>query len=101
MLSFVNADLSHFDNLDVQFLKKVQPRSRKSGFIKNNIKHVDYMSIDVQGHEMETIQGIDFNAVRINVLTIEKIPDFNRSYGRPYSSGLHEKKADTNYMREY
>jgi hypothetical protein len=29
------------------------------------------MSMDIEGHELNALKGIDFNKVRINVLTIE------------------------------
>lgn len=49
----------------------VQTRMLKNVFKEENITYIDYMSIDVEGHELNVIKGIDFNVVRINVLTIE------------------------------
>lgn len=49
----------------------VQTRMLKNIFEEENITHIDYMSIDVEGHELNVIKGIDFNKVKINVLTIE------------------------------
>ena len=57
------------------------------------------MSIDIEGHEMEAIQGIDSNAVRINVLTIENIPDFNRNYGDPTLQDFMKKSVYKLYAR--
>lgn len=32
---------------------------------------IDYASVDVEGHELAVLEGIDWNAVKINVLSIE------------------------------
>ncbi|KAB7887412.1 hypothetical protein GBG19_10665 [Poseidonibacter ostreae] len=42
---------------------------------------IDYLSLDVEGHELNVLKGIDFNNVRINVLTIENNPPSNNIYG--------------------
>jgi hypothetical protein len=39
------------------------------------------MSIDVEGHELNVIKGIDFDNVRINVLSIENCSLPNSVYG--------------------
>jgi FkbM family methyltransferase len=41
---------------------------------KYGIKKIDYLSLDVEGHELNVLKGIDFQKVRINVLTIENNP---------------------------
>lgn len=46
----------------ITFMKLVQ---------KNNIKNIDYVSIDVEGYEMEVLKGIDFDSVTIKVLGVE------------------------------
>tara|TARA_R110002111_G_scaffold149533_12_gene216494 strand:+ start:368 stop:1180 length:813 start_codon:yes stop_codon:yes gene_type:complete len=48
----------------------------KTKLLKNildaeNITLIDYMSIDVEGHELNVLQGIDFKRVKVNVITIE------------------------------
>jgi len=57
----------NYESVDIT----VKTRLIKNVFNENNIKHIDYMSIDVEGHELNVIKGIDFSRVRINVLTIE------------------------------
>lgn len=49
----------------------VKTRPLKEVFKEENITIIDYMSIDVEGHEMQVLKGIDFSGVKINVLTIE------------------------------
>ena len=36
-----------------------------------DVKHVDYFSLDVEGTELEILETIDWQAVQIDVLTIE------------------------------
>ena len=45
----------------------------KTIFEKEGITHIDYMSIDIEGHELQALQGINFNKIKINVLTIENM----------------------------
>jgi FkbM family methyltransferase len=49
----------------------VKTRPLKDVFKEENMTLIDYMSIDVEGHEIQVLKGIDFNEVKINVLTIE------------------------------
>jgi len=49
----------------------VKTKVLKDILIKNNITHINYMSIDVEGHELNVLHGIDFKTVQIDVLTIE------------------------------
>ena len=38
---------------------------------KNRVQVVDFLSLDVEGHEMMTLQGIDWTKTHINVMSIE------------------------------
>lgn len=38
---------------------------------RDNMWNLDYLSLDVEGHELEVLQGIDWDRIKINVLTIE------------------------------
>lgn len=40
-------------------------------FIRYNITAVDYFSLDVEGHELHVLKGIDWDTVVVNVLTVE------------------------------
>ena len=39
------------------------------------ITHVDFLSLDVEGHELEVLKTIDFSKVTIDVITVEN--DYN------------------------
>jgi FkbM family methyltransferase len=49
----------------------MKKRSLASILKERNITHVDFVSIDVEGFEMEVLQGINFNAVNIDTFIIE------------------------------
>lgn len=80
MLSFVketrNVDYG-YETEEIQVKTKVF----KDILEEENIKHIDYLSLDVEGHELNVLKGIDFNKVRINVLTIENNPPSCVIYG--------------------
>ncbi len=44
----------------------------------NNIEKIDYLSIDVEGYEMNVLESIDFNTVNIKVIGIENDLGFNK-----------------------
>jgi FkbM family methyltransferase len=45
--------------------------SLKQLFSHYNVRHVDYLSLDVEGYEENAIFGVDFSKVQIDVITIE------------------------------
>jgi FkbM family methyltransferase len=59
----------------------VQTRIFRDVCKEEGIAHIDYMSIDVEGHELNVLKGIDFDEVKINVLTIENNSEPNRVNG--------------------
>lgn len=38
---------------------------------RSNVKVVDFLSLDIEGHELRTLQGVDWDNVRINVIVAE------------------------------
>jgi FkbM family methyltransferase len=36
-----------------------------------NIKHIDYLSLDTEGGELDILRSIDFNTYKIDVITVE------------------------------
>lgn len=38
---------------------------------RGNIETVDYLSLDVEGHEVQVLKGVDWSRTKINVMTIE------------------------------
>ena len=82
-LSYVNDTFQHEHVIGNQAKEEivVQGRPIKDVLAENNIKHIDYMSMDIEGHELQALKGIDFDAVRINVLTVENHFGDNWNYG--------------------
>lgn len=80
MLSFIQEtrDIDYgYETEEIQ----VQTKLFKDVMEKENIKKIDYLSLDVEGHELNVLNGVDFDKVRINVLTIENNPSCCSIYG--------------------
>lgn len=80
MLSFVKETRDVKYDYETQEIE-VQTKIFKDVIEKENIKVVDYLSLDVEGHELNVLKGIDFDKVRINVLTIENNSPCCITYG--------------------
>lgn len=39
--------------------------------VRNNVLHIDYMSIDIEDAEIFAFRGIDFSIIDIDVITVE------------------------------
>lgn len=80
MLSFVketrNVDYG-YETEEIQ----VKTEILKDILEQAHITHIDYLSLDVEGHELNVLKGIDFDKVKINVLTIENNPPSCSIYG--------------------
>ena len=44
--------------------------------IENNLQNLDYLSIDVEGYEMEVLKSIDFNKINIELICLENNSGF-------------------------
>ncbi len=53
--------------------KKIKTRKLMSVIKKYKLYNIDFMNIDIEGHELEVIKTIDFKKIRINYLCIEMI----------------------------
>ena len=52
----------------------VRARTLQSCLDESNLTHVDFLSLDVEGYELEVLNGIDWNKTRIYCLLIEFNP---------------------------
>ncbi len=80
MLSFVKETgevESDFETDEIQ----VQTKIFRKVMEDESITHIDYLSLDVEGHELNVLKGIDFTKIKINVLTIENNPPSCILYG--------------------
>ena len=76
---------------------------------RNNVKTIDYMSLDVEGHELEVLKGVNWDKTIINVMTIEissgnleDISDFiiPKGYKRHYPDLDDEKSKKLGLLNE-
>jgi FkbM family methyltransferase len=54
----------------------------------SGVKIVDYLSIDVEGAELEVLRGIDFERVQVNVIGVEHNHKFSEIYDLLTTSGF-------------
>jgi len=74
-----NFDMRHFYRLhrenqlmgSTTEVIKVKTKKLETILDENNIKHINYLSIDVEGAEFEVIKSINFNKVFIDVIGFE------------------------------
>ena len=86
--------------------KKIQTQDINSVLEKFNLKKIDFMNLDVEGHEIEILSTIDFKKIIINFLCVEMINHNEDSVekGKKIHSYLTEneyelvKKYDFNYI---
>jgi FkbM family methyltransferase len=56
---------------DVIEKKNIEVKTLATIMNENNITHVDYLSIDVEGAELQVLEGIDFKNHNIDVISLE------------------------------
>jgi len=68
----------------------------------NAPKVIDFFSLDVEGNELEVLQGIDFSRYQIRWLLVES-RDIGRisEYLKPYKYSMKKKLASCDYLFEY
>lgn len=72
-------DKRHFQRLErenkqmgsITKIIKVNTKKLETILDENNIKHINYLSIDVEGAEFEVIKSINFNKVYIDIIGFE------------------------------
>lgn len=79
------------------------PSVRFNNIIKKyGVSHIDFLSLDTEGSELEILKSIDFDAVTIDIMTVENnfnepyIREFLESKGFVFITHLH---VDDIYMR--
>lgn len=88
MLSGIRAHIENMDRVDnlstvghlEQRLVTVPCYRVDSVLDESGIRTVDYLSIDVEGAELQVLQGIDFTRVQVNVIGVEASPCFPEVY---------------------
>lgn len=91
VLSGINIE----DDSDIYRTYEVTQRRLGDVLKENNIKTVDYMSLDVEGYEMPVLRGIDWENSRIRCMTVE-----NNDVGEK-NQELHEFLTQKGYVLVY
>lgn len=75
--AFSGIDTAKYYTKDISAVTtyKVKQRTLANILKEKEIKHVDFVSIDVEGYEMNVLKGIDFEAVDITCFCIENNRD--------------------------
>jgi FkbM family methyltransferase len=50
---------------------KVPSKTLNSVLHENNVKNVDYLSIDTEGHEFNVIQSLDLEKYKVKIISVE------------------------------
>lgn len=69
---------------------------------RGNIRVVDYMSLDVEGHEVDVLMGFDWSRTRVNVMSIEVSGDSLKGIEKLMNRigyKRHIPQLDQNWMR--
>lgn len=85
-------------------VKKLRCTSMKNISQKFGISRIDYLSLDVEGSELEILKGIDWNSTQIDIISIENGPRKKEISKYLESKGHHELKIiptpqEANYDR--
>ena len=72
--------------------------------IKNNIKKIDFLTIDVEGHEIDVLKGFDIKKYSPSLVVIEfldlrmkKLEFYNNSIKNILSSNIYKYFIKNNY----
>ena len=96
MLSGIPEHMGQFDRVDwaskamkLDQIRATVPCHRIDTVLNDcGVQTVDYLSIDVEGAELEVLRGIDFDRVQVNVISVEHSPRFSDVYDLLTTSGF-------------
>lgn len=75
-LSTMEQDADHFKRIDKEGARGIKEIQVKTDLLTNilldrGINHVDFLTLDVEGHELRALQGMSFEQIRPRVVIIE------------------------------
>lgn len=71
-VDYTNKNIGKFSNPRISQMKCEQTSTALKAFSETKI---DYLSLDVEGHELHVLKGIDWNITEIKVITLENNVD--------------------------
>jgi FkbM family methyltransferase len=75
-LSTIETDKEHFDRIHQDGGTDIEQIKVKTDLLTNILIHqgyneIDFLTLDVEGHEMSALRGLDFEKINIKILIIE------------------------------
>ncbi len=75
-LSTIETDKKHFDRIHKDGGSGIEQIKVKTGLLTKILKNygyrdIDFLTLDVEGHEMSALRGLDFKKINIKILIIE------------------------------
>ena len=105
-INTINKKISEYQNAKVTQIKKIKTDTLNNiiSASKYNNSKFDLLSIDVEGHELQVLQGLDFDRYSPNVivvefldLTISKLEIKNQSVENLFKTDLYKFLISKNY----
>ena len=60
----------NYKNKDIQ-IKSIKTVKLLKLLRKHNLNKIDFLNIDIEGHELKVLQSLDFNKIKINIICVE------------------------------
>jgi FkbM family methyltransferase len=72
-INTIDKKTSQFQKAQVTSVKKIQTNTLNNIILSSefNDKHFDFLSVDVEGHELQVFKGLDFTRFAPNVIVVE------------------------------
>jgi FkbM family methyltransferase len=64
-------DVSPSQSSNQYFIKNRLSTKLQTILNTENISHINFLSVDVEGHEKQVLEGIDFSKTQVDVITVE------------------------------
>jgi len=104
-INTLNHEVSNYQKAIVKEIKTVTTTSLNILLKKLNFdKHIDYMNIDVEGHEIDVFNGFDLEKYKPSVISVEfldlkmkKLEFRNNDLSRVINSDIYKKLNNNNY----
>ena len=70
-INTVSKEIANRQNAEVKQVKKIYSTTLNILLNKHNIHKIDYLSIDVEGHELDVLNGFDIKKYKPDIVSIE------------------------------
>ena len=60
----------NYKNKDIK-IKSIKTVKLLKLLKKHNLNKIDFLNIDIEGHELKVLQSLDFNKIKINIICVE------------------------------